>query len=58
MMRSEPSAGHRSSGGGAAFAKRGRLPAQDAISMLRQSMVFAASIGCLFGVVTLLARLL
>jgi hypothetical protein len=58
MMRSEPPAGHRPAGRGTAPAKRSQLPAHDALSTLRQSAVFAASIGCLFGVVALLARLL
>jgi hypothetical protein len=44
--------------GGVAFACWNRSPARDAVSMIGQSLAFASMIGCLFGILMLLARLL
>jgi hypothetical protein len=40
------------------FARCDRSPARDAVLMVGQSLGFASAIGCLFGVLVLLARLL
>jgi hypothetical protein len=48
----------RSRGGAIATARWRRLPGRDVALMAGQSLVFAGAIGCLFGIVALLARLL
>jgi hypothetical protein len=58
MMPVAHRAHDRRRSGGTGLARWDRSPARDAVLMVGQSLGFASAIGCLFGVLVLLARLL